>query len=88
MGYKRAESATPNDGRLTRCPDSDDEDKEEPLEVDDGKRDKIFNKHFLRSITNQNWRKVALIQKMGEDRIIRAEIQTKVLKPSKFSDTF
>jgi len=62
--------------------------QEEPLEVDDGKRDKIFSKHFLRSITNQNWRKVALIQKMGEDRLIRAELSTKVLKPSKFSDTF
>jgi hypothetical protein len=28
---------------------------------------------------------MAFIQQMGEDRLLKAELQTKVLKPSKFS---
>jgi hypothetical protein len=42
--------------------DSSDEDKYKEEEVlDDGKRDKIFSKFFLRSISNQSKIKTALI---------------------------
>lgn len=47
-----------------RCPDSDDEDGAGDVreEVDDGKRDKIFSKFFLKSLSNQSKVQMALIQ--------------------------
>ena len=65
-----------------RCPDSDDEDGAGDVreEVDDGKRDKIFSKFFLKSLSNQSKVQMALIQYMGEDRALRAELQSRVTK--------
>ena len=47
-----------------RCPDSDDEDGAGDVreEVDDGKRDKILSKFFLKSLSNQSKVQMALIQ--------------------------
>ncbi len=55
--------------------DSSDEDNHiQYEEKDDGKRDKIFSKFFLRSLSNQSRFKMAFIQMMGEDRILKAEL--------------
>ena len=53
---------------------SEDEKEPEYVEVDDGKRDKIFSKFFLRSLSNQSKIKMAFIQQMGEDRLLKAEL--------------
>jgi hypothetical protein len=66
--------------------DSSDEEVEvQKEEKDDGKRDKIFSKTFLRSLSNQCKFKMAFIQQMGENKYDRAQLQTKVLKPSVFN---
>lgn len=53
---------------------SDDEHEEQYEEKDDGKRDKIFSKFFLKSLSNQSRVKMAFIQQMGEDRLLKAEL--------------
>ena len=64
---------------------SDEEEEVQQEEKDDGKRDKIFSKTFLRSLSNQCKFKMAFIQQMGENKYDRAQLQTKVLKPSVFN---
>lgn len=71
----------PSDKKKPLFPDSDEE-VEEPVkeEPDDGKRDKIFAKTFLQSMTNYSKFGMALIQQMGEDKILRSELQKPPLK--------
>lgn len=73
----------PSDKKL-HIPDSDEE-IEEPVkdEPDDGRRDRIFSKTFLQSMTNYSKFGMALIQQMGEDKVLRSELQKPPLKGKK-----